>query len=162
MKNYRDLVQAVLPEINEIFPWDLEEKLSRNEQPVLVDIREPYEFQAMHIEGSLNVPRGILESACDWGYQETIPELVTARDREVVLMCKSGNRSALAAKVLQDMGYQAVSSLKTGLRGWNDYEQPLIDQAGRKVDIDDAEEFFVDQVSEEQLGPKVRQSLKSG
>lgn len=154
VKNYRDLVQDVLPQINEIFPWDLEEKLDRGESPVLVDIREPYEFEAMHIEGSLNVPRGILESACDWGYQETVPELVAARDREVVLMCKSGNRSALAAKVLQDMGYQAVSSLKTGLRGWNDYEQPLIDQSGSKVDIDDAEEYFTDRVSEEQLGPK--------
>lgn len=154
MKNYRDLVQAVLPEIDELFPWDLEEKLNRGDPPVLVDIREPYEFEAMHIEGSLNVPRGILESACDWGYQETIPELVAARDREVVLMCKSGNRSALAAKVLQEMGYQAVSSLKTGLRGWNDYEQPLIDQSGSKVDIDDAEEYFTDHVSEEQLGPK--------
>lgn len=154
MKNYRELVQDILPQIREIFPWDLEEKLKQGEKPVLVDIREPYEYAAMHIEGSLNVPRGILESACDWGYQETVPELVQARDREVVLMCKSGNRSALAAKVLQDMGYQSVVSLKTGLRGWNDYEQPLVDNDGRAVDIDHAEEYFTDQVSEEQLGPK--------
>lgn len=154
MKNYRELVQDILPQITEIFPWDLEEKLNRGEQPVLVDIREPYEYQAMHIEGSINVPRGILESACDWGYQETVPTLVQARDREVVLMCKSGNRSALAAKVLQDMGYRSVVSLKTGLRGWNDYEQPLVDQQGRAVDIDDAEKYFTDQVNDEQMGPK--------
>lgn len=154
MKHYRDLVQDILPEISEIFPWDLEEKLQQDEKPVLVDIREPYEFDAMHIEGSLNIPRGILESACDWGYQETVPELVEARDREVVLMCKSGNRSALAAKVLQEMGYTAVMSLKTGLRGWNDYEQPLFDKQGQTVDIDDAEAFFTDKVSEAQRGPQ--------
>lgn len=154
MKHYRDLVQDILPEISEIFPWDLEEKLQQDEKPVLVDIREPYEFDAMHIEGSLNIPRGILESACDWGYQETVPELVEARDREVVLMCKSGNRSALAAKVLQEMGYTAVMSLKTGLRGWNDYEQPLLDKQGQPVDIDDAEAFFTDKVSEAQRGPR--------
>lgn len=154
MKKYRELVQDILPQITEIFPWDLEEKLNNGEQPVLVDIREPYEYDAMHIEGSLNVPRGILEAACDWGYQETLPELVQARGREVVLMCKSGNRSALAAKVLQDMGYETAVSLKTGLRGWNDYEQPLVDKDGKPVDIDEAEEYFIDHVSEEQLGPK--------
>lgn len=153
MKRYRDLVEAVLPEISEIFPWDLEEKLNCDQKPILVDIREPYEFDAMRIEGSLNIPRGILETACDWGYEETNPDLVAARDREVVLMCKSGNRSALAAKVLQDMGYTAVMSLKTGLRGWNDYEQPLVDKTGNRVDIDEAEDFFTDHVSEAQLGP---------
>lgn len=154
MKKYTDLVQDVLGQIQEIFPWDLEEKLSSGKRPVLVDIREPDEFKAMHIEGSVNVPRGVLESACDWGYQETVPELVQARDRDVILMCKSGNRSALAAKVLQDMGYESVVSLKTGLRGWNDYDQPLVDNAGNAVDPDEAEVFFTDNVSEEQRGPK--------
>lgn len=153
MKNYRELVAEVLPQITEVFPWDLEERFSAGERPVLVDIREPYEFDAMRIEGSVNVPRGVLESACDWGYEETVPDLAAARDREVILMCKSGNRSALAAKVLQDMGYQRVASLKTGLRGWNDYDQPLVDQAGNRVDPDEAEEFFTDHVSEAQMGP---------
>ncbi len=154
MKRYRDLVQEVLPAISEIFPWDLEEKLKSRRKPIMVDIREPYEFDAMRIEGAINVPRGILETACDWGYQETIPELVSSRDREVVLMCKSGNRSALAAKVLQEMGYSAVVSLKTGLRGWNDYERPLVDEQGKPVDADDAEVFFTDNVTEAQLGPQ--------
>lgn len=154
MKAYRQLVEDTLPQITEIFPWDLEEKLQSEAPPILVDIREPHEYEAMHIDGSLNVPRGILESACDWGYQETVPSLAKARDREVVLMCKSGNRSALAAKVLQDMGYTSVVSLKTGLRGWNDYEQPLVDSRGQPVDIDDAEEYFTDRVSEEQMGPR--------
>ena len=153
MKKYSDLVNETIPQITEVFPWDLEERLRGGEEPLLVDIREPAEFTAAHIEKSLNVPRGILESACDWGYQETVRELAAARDRPVILMCKSGNRSALAAKVLQEMGYTDVASLKTGLRGWNDYEQPLVDEAGTPVDIDDAEEFFLDHVTEEQMGP---------
>jgi len=154
MKRYKDLVNETLPEITEIFPWDLEQRLTSGEDPLLVDIREPYEFDAAHISGAINVPRGILESACDWGYQETVPELAAARERPVVLMCRSGNRSALAAKVLQEMGYRNVVSLKTGLRGWNDYEQPLVDAQGNPVDIDDAEEFFTDKISEEQMGPR--------
>ena len=84
----------------------------------------------MRIPGSMSVPRGILESACEWEYEETIPALVQAREREVVVVCRSGYRSVLAAHSMQVLGYQNVVSLKTGLRGWKDYEQPLVDQAG--------------------------------
>jgi rhodanese-related sulfurtransferase len=88
----------------------------------------------MHIPGSLNVPRGILESACEWDYEETLPELVRARRREVVLVCRSGRRSVLAAHSLQILGFQRVASLQTGLRGWKDYEQALEDDDGDCVD----------------------------
>ncbi len=154
MKKYTDLVNDTLPQIKELFPWDLEEKLENKEDVMIVDIREPYEYDVMHIRNSINVPRGVLESACDWGYQETVPELAAARDRDVVVVCKSGNRSVLAAHVMQLMGYQKVFSLKTGVRGWNDYEQPMIDRSGRHVDIDEAEQFLTDHVTEEQKGPK--------
>jgi rhodanese-related sulfurtransferase len=156
MKKYTELVEALLPNINEIFPWDLEEKLESNEDMLLVDIREPYEFDVMRIKGSINVPRGILESAADWGYDETVPELAEARDREVILMCRSGNRSVMAADVLQKMGYEQVYSLKTGLKGWNDFEQPLVDSEGNEVDIDTADEFFENKVRPEQMPPDKR------
>ncbi|HQU01953.1 MAG TPA: lytic murein transglycosylase, partial [Acetobacteraceae bacterium] len=80
---------------------------------------------AMRIAGSVNIPRGILESACEYGYEETVPELVTAREREIVVICRSGFRSVLSAFNMQLLGYTKVCSLKTGLRGWNDFEQPL-------------------------------------
>ena len=67
---------------------------------LVLDIREPYEFDFMLIDGSHNVPRGVLESACVWDYEEIIPELVTAREREIVVVCRSGHRSLLAAKIL--------------------------------------------------------------
>ena len=108
----------------------------------------------MHIENSLFVPRGVLESACEWGFDDTVPELVQAREREVVVICRSGNRSAFAAKTMQDLGYQNVKSLKTGVRGWNDFELPLIDKDGKEVDIDDADEFLASKVSAEQMGPQ--------
>ncbi|WJW74357.1 rhodanese-like domain-containing protein [Thiohalobacter sp. IOR34] len=154
MKRFVDLVEACLPHIQEVFPWDMEELLEQKPDVLLVDTREPYEFEPMHIEGSINVPRGILESACDWGYDETVPELAAARERPVVVICRSGNRSALAAYVMQQMGYQQVYSLKTGLRGWNDFELPLVDKDGQPVDIDEAEEFFSPEIRPEQHGPQ--------
>ena len=81
----------------------------------MIDIREPYEFDCMHIDGSHNVPRGVLESGCEWYYKDTIPVLVIAREREIVVVCRSGQGSLLAAKILMEMGYANVRYLKTGL-----------------------------------------------
>ena len=125
-----------------------------NPDLLVVDVREPYEYDAMHIEGSLSAPRGILESACEWDYEETIPELVKARDREVVVVCRSGYRSVLSAFSMKMLGFKSVVSLKTGLRGWNDFEQPMIDKDGNPVDIDDADEYFTPKLREDQLSPK--------
>ena len=154
MKTFVTLIDDVLPKIKELFPWDLDEKLKDNPGIVLVDIREPYEFDVMHMENTINVPRGVLESACDWGYEETVPALACCRQKEVVLICRSGNRSALAAFTMQLMGYENVSSLKTGLAGWNDYELPLYNNDNQKVDIDSGDDFFEIKVKPEQMPPK--------
>ena len=87
MKRFTELVADTLAEITEVFPWDIEEQMNDSEQrPLILDIREPDEFSAMHIQDSLHVPRGILESACEYDYEETVRELVEARDRDVVVV----------------------------------------------------------------------------
>ncbi len=154
MKRFMDLLNECLPTVQEIFPWDLVEELEAGSDILVLDVREPYEYDAMHIEGSLSVPRGILESAVEWGYEETLPELVEARDRRIVVVCRSGNRSLLAAKTMTIMGYTDASNLKTGLRGWNDYEQPLVDAQGRQVSLEQGDAFFFTRVRQDQLGPK--------
>jgi len=153
MKTFTQLVDECLQHIQEIFPWDLAEKLHVS-KPIIVDVREPYEFDAMRIEASINVPRGILESACEYDYEETEPELASGRRKEIIVVCRSGRRSALAALVMQEMGYGHVISLKTGLRGWNEFEQPLIDKDGKPVDIDDADEYFTAKLRPAQLSRK--------
>jgi rhodanese-related sulfurtransferase len=154
MKKFTDLVNEALPQIEELFPWDLDEKLKQGKEVLLLDIREPYEFDAMHIKDSINVPRGVLESACDWGYEETVPELASARDKDIAIICRSGNRSALAAVTMQLMGFKNASSLKTGLAGWNDYELPLINNNNEVIDIDEADDFFETKVKPEQMEPQ--------
>ena len=154
MKKFLELIQDCLTDVKEIMPWDLEERLQDNSELMIVDVREPYEYQAMHIPGSVNVPRGILESACEWDYEETVPDLVRARDREIVVVCRSGYRSVLAAHSMQVLGYSDVTSLKTGLRGWNDYEQSLVDAEGRDVELDDADAYFTPRVREDQMRPR--------
>lgn len=154
MKHFNDLIAEALPEVEELFPWDLEEKLQESNDLILLDVREPSEFDALHIKDSLNVPRGILESACDWDYDETEPALAGGRDKEIIVICRSGNRSVLAAHTMQRMGFKNVTSLKTGIRGWNDFEQPLYNAAGEEVDIDDADEILASNVRPDQKRPE--------
>jgi rhodanese-related sulfurtransferase len=154
MKRFMELVRECLGNVREILPWDLVERQAANPDLLVLDVREPYEFDAMHIRGSMNVPRGILESACEWDYEETVPELVRARDREIVVVCRSGNRSILAVHAMQLLGYEHVVSLATGLRGWKDFEQPLVDKEGGEVDLDDADEYFTPRLRPEQFRAK--------
>ena len=153
MKTFTQLVKEASENVTEVFPWDIDERFP-NQDLLIVDVREPYEYDVMHIEKSLNVPRGILETACEFNYEETVPELVSARDKHIILVCRSGNRSIFAAEVMQQLGYQHVYSLKTGLRGWADNELPLFDKDNKPVDADDAESYFQPRVRPEQLSPK--------
>jgi rhodanese-related sulfurtransferase len=154
VKSFEELVNDCLDEVEELFPWDLEEVLQNDPDILILDIREPYEFDAMHIRNSVNVPRGVLESACEYDYEETVPELVEARERDIVVICRSGKRSVLAADVMQKMGYAKVRSLKTGLRGWSDYEQEMVDASGQVVDDDTAIDYFTPKLRPEQLSRK--------
>ena len=154
MRNFLELIRENLGDVREIMPWDLAERLAQQVPPLVLDVREPAEFTQARIAGAVNVPRGLLESACDWGYDETLPELAGARERPVVVVCRSGLRSVLAADVMQQMGFADVVSLKTGVRGWNDFEQPLVDGSGRPVDTDTAEPLLAARVRAEQLRPR--------
>lgn len=153
MKTFAQIAEEIAPLIIEMMPWDVEEFLQKNPHALIIDIRENHEYDTMHIPNSLNVPRGILENACEWDFEETEPELVKARGRPVVLACRSGNRTTLAAYTLQQMGYEQVISLKTGLRGWSDYELPLVDIEEKPVNIDDADHYFANKILPEQRRP---------
>ncbi len=153
MKRYADLLRAAQLRVREVMPWDLAASLAGADAPMVLDVREPAEFAQAHIPGSINVPRGVLESACDWDYEDTVPVVAGARSRPIVVVCRSGSRSLLAADVMRTMGFAEVMSLKTGVRGWNDYEQPLVDSAGDPVDGDAAQGMLAPRVRPDQWRP---------
>ncbi|MGB5622142.1 MAG: rhodanese-like domain-containing protein [Gammaproteobacteria bacterium] len=87
---------------------------------VLIDVREPDEFAAGHIPGSLNIPRGVLEAEVS-----PVPEMggetaavLADKQRPICLYCRTGGRSALAADALQNMGFTDVVSLAGGYAAW--------------------------------------------
>jgi len=139
MKTFKEIVEQARTSVNELFPWDVEEKTQNTKDLMLLDIREECEFSRFHIKGSMLVPRGILETACEAEYEDAVSDLVEGRNKEIIVICRSGNRSVLAAQMMQIMGFENVSSMKTGLRGWNDYELPLYDISQNQLDPDDVE-----------------------
>ena len=153
MDEYQKLVVKALRTVGEILPWDLEEEIEQDPELIVLDIREQDEFDMMHIGHSLHVPRGQLEGACVWNYDDTIPALAQARDQNIVVVCRSGNRSALAALTMQQMGFTQVRSLKLGIKGWNDNDLKMFNNQGDVVDIDKADEWLNIAVPEKNLKP---------
>ena len=153
MDGYQKLVAEALGTVGEVMPWDLEEELAGDQPPLLLDIREPAEFEMMHIKDSLHVPRGVLEGACCWNYDDTVPALASARDQDIVVICRSGNRSVLAAQSMQHLGFERVRSLKLGIKGWNDNDIEMVDSQGQIVDIDEADEWLNTPVPADKLDP---------
>ncbi|RLA06770.1 MAG: rhodanese-like domain-containing protein [Gammaproteobacteria bacterium] len=155
MKTCIDFMNDCIKNVEEIFPWDLDELMQQKKDIILLDVREPYEYDKMTMADAINVPRGILENACEWDYEETVPDLVRSRDKKVVIICRSGQRSLWAGLTMKMMGYKNVLSLKTGLKGWNDAELPLFDKQNKQVDGDEAEEYFLPKLTAEQKNPNL-------
>lgn len=153
MKRYADLLAEATARVKEVMPWTLRDQLASGRDILLIDVREPAEFAQLHIQGSINVPRGVLEQACEWDFDDTVPALAAGREREIVVICRSGHRSAFAADVMQQLGFSNVASLRTGVRGWNDNEQPLQNSAGEAVDVDAGDELLAAKVKPEQRKP---------
>ena len=108
-KTGRDLVNEAKARIREISPSDSITLHASGQGALFIDVREPNEWNLGHIPGAIHLPRGILE---------THIEALAERDQQIVLYCASGNRTALAADTMQQMGYTNVASLAAGFRGW--------------------------------------------
>ena len=106
MPGYRELLEQVRSEIDEVSAGDARERSSA----LFLDVREQSEWDEGAIPGSVHIPRGRLESR--------IEGLVPDRARELVVYCSGGSRSAFAAKSLGDLGYENVVSLTGGFTDW--------------------------------------------
>jgi len=93
---------------------------------VLIDLRDRDEYQAGHLPGAICSPRGMLEFRIHELVETEAPDPdLPAEDTPIVLYCGTGGRSALAARVLESMGYRNVRSLAGGLTAWSAAGLPL-------------------------------------
>lgn len=93
----------------EISPQELAAQLKRGETPTIIDVRETNEWYSGHVAGSRHIPLGQLLQRLD--------ELES--EKEMIVICRSGNRSGLACELLSEKGYKVVN-MTGGLNAWTD------------------------------------------
>ena len=111
IKSYADLIEEAKQRVKEVTPAEAMQMREQDPSIVYLDVREPSEWNLGRIPGALFIPRGNLESRIE----ATIP-----REKRIIIYCARGNRSALAADTLQQMGYDDVASMSQGFIGWVD------------------------------------------
>jgi rhodanese-related sulfurtransferase len=115
-KTGADLTEEARAQIREVSPAEAKKILDAKEGVVFLDVREPNEWNLGRIPGAVHLPRGNLESKL---------EGMVDRSRKIVVYCARGNRSALAALTMQQMGYEDVASMSGGFQTWPDVDGPV-------------------------------------
>jgi sulfur-carrier protein adenylyltransferase/sulfurtransferase len=110
-KTGEDLIEEAKRQINEVTPEQVRDMQARGESVVYLDVREPNEWNLGRLPRAVHLPRGNLE---------TKVEALIDRNQNVVIYCARGNRSALAALTMKQMGYENVASMARGFQGWAD------------------------------------------
>ena len=107
--------------IEEIQPFEAAEEIEGGDV-VLIDTREPHEYQEAHLDNGRLVPPGLLA--------EQIGEAAPDQSARTILYCRSGNRSAIAAAQLQELGYDNVASMAGGIVAWQEQGLPVVSASG--------------------------------
>lgn len=103
--------------MKEITVQELKEKKERNEDFLLLDVREDMEYMVSNLGGH-HIPVEQLESR--------LQEIEDRKDAEVVVMCRSGGRSARAAALLENYGFKQVANLTGGIKKWAEEIDPSL------------------------------------
>lgn len=123
IKKAADLVADAKQRVQNLSPQEVAEELSGGDA-VLIDLRDTAERQQNgSIPAAVHASRGLLEFYADPSSPYHRPEFDP--DRRLILHCASGGRSALAARTLQDMGYENVAHLDGGINAWKEAGQPI-------------------------------------
>lgn len=112
-----DLVAEARARIREVAPAALGSEAAK---AVLIDVREPAEYETGHLAAAINIPRGVLEFQVDAhpAVANVTEPTLAHRQRPVVVYCRTGGRAALAADSLQRIGFSDVRSLAGGIEAW--------------------------------------------
>jgi len=115
MPTYQEMLTAARRRVPEVTPADIAARLGGD--VVLLDVREPSEWEIGALPGAVKVPRGVLEY--------TIDKHVTDRSTPIVVYCEAGHRSLLAGAMLKDLGFEDVASLVGGFTRWKQEGHPI-------------------------------------
>ena len=115
---FLQIVNDAKSRVREFTIDDVKSKLDKNEEFLLIDVREDNEWEKDHLPNAIHMGKGIIER----DIEQRVPKL----DTTMILYCGGGFRSALAADNLQKMGYTNAISMDGGIRGWREKGYPLV------------------------------------
>ena len=116
-EGFLEIVNDAKTRIKEVTVADTRDRLATDSSVRLIDVREDDEWRAGHATGAVHLGKGIIER----DIEAAAPDKAT----ELILYCGGGYRSALAADVLQEMGYTNVWSMAGGWKAWKDSGAPV-------------------------------------
>ena len=116
-EGFLKLVNDAKSRIREVTVAETRARIQANAEVRLIDIREDHEWETAHAAGAEHLGKGIIER----DIETTLPDKST----ELILYCGGGYRSALAADVLQQMGYTKVFSMAGGWKAWKESGAPI-------------------------------------
>jgi adenylyltransferase/sulfurtransferase len=116
-KTYQQIMDEAKRLVPEVSTDEVKARLAAPQKPVLLDVREREEFRQGYMPGAVSIPRGFLEMRIE----EAVPEKSTP----VVAYCGSGTRSLLAGRILKELGYTNVTSMRGGFTAWKNQGLPV-------------------------------------
>jgi adenylyltransferase/sulfurtransferase len=116
-KTYKQIMDEAKQAVPELSPDEVQAKLRDGDRPVLLDVREREEFRQGYVPGAVSLPRGFLEMRVE----ETVPD----KTKPIVAYCAGGTRSLLAGRILKELGYQQVVSMRGGFTAWKNQGMPI-------------------------------------
>lgn len=126
MDNHFDDVSA-----HEISPGVVVEKIQNKEDFLILDVRTPEEYAEIHIENSLLLPVGELSA-------NTLADIGLggdAKDKEIIIYCRSGARSKQAYDIMDSLGYTNIKSIAGGIVHWQEDNYPFTETGEYEVDV---------------------------
>jgi rhodanese-related sulfurtransferase len=111
------LVNEARPHVHEVTIDEARERLAKNPQALLMDVREDHEWQKDHAAQAVHLGKGIME--------RDLEQMFPDPDREIIMYCGGGYRSVLTAAVARKMGYRNVHSLIGGYKGLVTAQWPM-------------------------------------
>jgi len=111
-EGFLKIVDDAKSRVREVTVAETQARTQQNREAKLIDVREDNEWEASHAAGAIHLGKGIIER----DIEATVPD----KDKELILYCGGGYRSALAADVLQKMGYTNVFSMAGGWKAWRE------------------------------------------
>src|SRR2546425_9201799 len=116
-KTYKQIMEEARQLVPEVAPDEVKGKLDGGARPLLLDVREKEEFRQGYVPGALSLPRGFLEMRVE----ETVPD----KAAPIVAYCGGGTRSLLAGRILKELGYTNVVSMRGGFTAWKKRGLPI-------------------------------------